>query len=101
MCVIFFWYETYSHDPVGMMSYVELFNVWQLVICFHVFNLQLIVAVEPEEIPRLEALHERGLKNNVKDMKIVGPDEIREIEPHCRVSCSRDPLHDKDLGWVI
>ena len=50
--------------------------------------MQLIVAVEPEEIPRLEALHERGLKNNVKDMKMVGPDEIREIEPHCRVSCS-------------
>lgn len=50
-------------------------------VCF----LQLIVAVEQEEIPRLKALYERGLKNNVRDLSIVDTKGIREREPYCRV----------------
>ena len=46
---------------------------------------QLIVAVEPEEIPRLEGLMERGLQNGVKDLKMVDAEGIREIEPNCVV----------------
>lgn len=46
---------------------------------------QLIVAVEQEEIPRLKALYERGLKNNVRDLSIVDAKGIREREPYCRV----------------
>ncbi|XP_033635907.1 L-2-hydroxyglutarate dehydrogenase, mitochondrial-like [Asterias rubens] len=61
---------------------------------------KLIVAVEPEEIPRLEALHERGLKNNVKDMKMVGPDEIREIEPHCRGVKALTSPHTGIVDWA-
>ncbi|PVD32304.1 hypothetical protein C0Q70_07737 [Pomacea canaliculata] len=44
---------------------------------------KLIVAVEPEELPRLENLMSRGIENGVKDLKMVGPEGIREIEPNC------------------
>ncbi|KAK6183693.1 hypothetical protein SNE40_011123 [Patella caerulea] len=44
---------------------------------------KLIVAVTPDEIPRLDKLYERGLENGVKDLKMVGPDEIKNIEPNC------------------
>lgn len=46
---------------------------------------QLIVAVEQEEVPRLKALYERGMKNNVRDLSIIDAKEIREREPYCRV----------------
>lgn len=47
--------------------------------------MQLIVAVEQEEIPRLKALYERGMKNNVRDLTIVDGKGIRDREPYCRV----------------
>lgn len=50
--------------------------------------LQLIVAVEQEEIPNLKALYERGLKNNVRDLSIVDAKGIKEREPYCRVRVS-------------
>jgi L-2-hydroxyglutarate oxidase len=40
-----------------------------------------IVATEPDELPRLDDLYERGLKNGLKVEKI-GPDELEELEPH-------------------
>ncbi|MGH0184705.1 UNVERIFIED_CONTAM: hypothetical protein FKN15_015551 [Acipenser sinensis] len=46
---------------------------------------KLIVAVEQEEIPRLKALYERGLQNNVRDLRMIDAKEIREREPYCRV----------------
>ncbi len=48
--------------------------------------LQLIVAVEREEIPRLKALYERGQVNNVQDLRLIDAKAIREKEPYCRVS---------------
>ncbi|NWH66700.1 L2HDH protein, partial [Geococcyx californianus] len=45
---------------------------------------KLIVAVEQEEIPRLKALYERGLQNNVRGLKLIGAKEIKEKEPFCR-----------------
>lgn len=51
-------------------------------------HLQLIVAVEQEEIPRLKALYERGMQNNVRDLSIIDAKEIREREPYCRVRVS-------------
>lgn len=42
--------------------------------------------MEQEEIPRLKALYERGLQNNVRDLSIVDAKGIREREPYCRVS---------------
>jgi L-2-hydroxyglutarate oxidase len=42
---------------------------------------KVIVATEPGELPRLDALYERGLKNGLEVEKI-GPGELKEIEPH-------------------
>jgi len=46
---------------------------------------QLIVAVNAEQVSRLDNLHDRGIKNEVPDLKVVGADEIRDIEPNCVV----------------
>ncbi|KAF6724114.1 L-2-hydroxyglutarate dehydrogenase, mitochondrial [Oryzias melastigma] len=46
---------------------------------------KLIVAVEQEELPRMRALYERGVKNGVRDLSIVDAKGIREREPFCRV----------------
>ncbi len=43
---------------------------------------KLIVAIEPEELPRLQNLWERATANGVPGIRMVGPEEIREIEPH-------------------
>lgn len=45
---------------------------------------KVIVATEPEEIPRLDGILERGKANGIENLQMIGPDEIREIEPHCR-----------------
>ena len=42
---------------------------------------KVIVATEPDELPLLANLHERGLENGLKVEKI-GPEELRELEPH-------------------
>ena len=47
---------------------------------------QLIVATTPEEVSRLDVLWEKGQKNEVPELRMIGADEIREIEPNCRVS---------------
>jgi L-2-hydroxyglutarate oxidase LhgO len=43
---------------------------------------KLIVAVEEEELPRLQNLWERATANGVPGIRMVGPEEIKEIEPH-------------------
>ncbi|PIO16251.1 hypothetical protein AB205_0145680, partial [Aquarana catesbeiana] len=37
-----------------------------------------------KEIPRLQALYERGLQNNVPGLQIINAKQIREKEPYCR-----------------
>ncbi|HEX7948858.1 MAG TPA: L-2-hydroxyglutarate oxidase [Candidatus Limnocylindrales bacterium] len=44
---------------------------------------KLIVAATPAERERLDDLLERGTANGVVGLEIVGPERIREIEPHC------------------
>jgi (S)-2-hydroxyglutarate dehydrogenase len=44
---------------------------------------KLVVATTAEEVPRLEALHERGKANGVPRLRMMQPEEFREIEPHC------------------
>lgn len=53
--------------------------------CFNDSVLQLVVAVNQEEAGRLGGLFERGLQNEVPGLQLVGPDQIVEIEPNCRV----------------
>jgi (S)-2-hydroxyglutarate dehydrogenase len=43
---------------------------------------KLVVATEHEEIPRLHALLERGTANGLAGLQLLGPEEIRECEPH-------------------
>lgn len=43
---------------------------------------KVVVATEPEEIPRLHTLFERGTANGLEGLKLLGSEEIREIEPH-------------------
>jgi L-2-hydroxyglutarate oxidase LhgO len=43
---------------------------------------KLIVALREDELGRLEDLFERGQANGVPGLRKVGPEEIREIEPH-------------------
>ena len=43
---------------------------------------KIVVATEQEELPRLEKLLERGTANGLKGLRKLGPDQIREIEPH-------------------
>jgi L-2-hydroxyglutarate oxidase LhgO len=43
---------------------------------------KVIVATEPEELPRLQALHERGQANGVPGVTRLAPEQLREIEPN-------------------
>lgn len=62
---------------------------------------KLIVAVEREEIPRLNALYERGLKNNVRDLSIVDAKGIREREPYCRGLMALDSPYTGIVDWRL
>lgn len=44
---------------------------------------KLIVATEDSELPRLEELFRRGNANGVRGLEMIGPEEIRDHEPHC------------------
>lgn len=43
---------------------------------------KLIVATDAEELPRLDNLYQRGLANAVPGLELIGPQQMREIEPH-------------------
>ncbi len=43
---------------------------------------KLVVAADDSELPRLQALHERGRQNGLQGLKVLKPEEMREIEPH-------------------
>jgi L-2-hydroxyglutarate oxidase len=41
-----------------------------------------VVATSQDEVPRLEELHRRGVANGLKGIEVVGPEKLRELEPH-------------------
>ncbi len=43
---------------------------------------KIIVATDEEEIPRLEELRRRGEANGLTGLQLIGPEQLREIEPH-------------------
>lgn len=45
---------------------------------------KLVVAVTDEELPRLRDLEARGTANGLSGLRWLGPEELREIEPHAR-----------------
>jgi L-2-hydroxyglutarate oxidase len=44
---------------------------------------KVIVATDESELGRLEDLHERGTANGVPGLELIGPERLRELEPHC------------------
>jgi L-2-hydroxyglutarate oxidase LhgO len=45
---------------------------------------KVIVATQPEELPRLEELQRRGEANGLTGVQAIGPEQLQEIEPHAR-----------------
>ena len=45
---------------------------------------KVIVATDESELGRLEQLQERGTANGVEGLETIGPERLREIEPHSR-----------------
>ncbi len=45
---------------------------------------KVIVATDESELGRLEQLQERGTANGVEGLETIGPERLKEIEPHCR-----------------
>ena len=43
---------------------------------------KVIVATQEDELPRLEELRKRGEANGLAGLRLIGPEELREIEPH-------------------
>src|ERR1700726_5194483 len=43
---------------------------------------KVIVATDADELPRLEELSKRGEANGLTGLRMIGPEELREIEPH-------------------
>src|ERR1700723_385986 len=43
---------------------------------------KVIVATQEDELPRLEELRKRGEANGLTGLRMIGPAELREIEPH-------------------
>jgi len=58
---------------------------------------KLVVATSPEEVPRLEQLHQRGLANGVERLRRLDRDEFCELEPYCAGICA---LHVPTTGIV-
>jgi L-2-hydroxyglutarate oxidase LhgO len=43
---------------------------------------KVIVAIDAEEFPRLEELRRRGEANGLTGLQLIGPEQLREMEPH-------------------
>ena len=43
---------------------------------------KVIVATHDDELPRVEDLRQRGEANGLTGLRLIGPDELKEIEPH-------------------
>ena len=43
---------------------------------------KVIVATDESELGRLDNLYERGVANGVEGLEVIGPERLREIEPH-------------------
>lgn len=44
---------------------------------------KIVVATQPDELPRIEELLRRGEANGLRGIRVLSPGEIRELEPHC------------------
>lgn len=68
----------------GRLALIDFCKEYQI---HHEICGKLIIAIEEEELPRLEALYQRGLQNGLAVKKLT-PEQAHEIEPHiqCRAA---------------
>lgn len=45
-------------------------------------NGSLVICRAEEDLPNLQALYERGVKNGVKELRIISKEEVKELEPN-------------------
>uniref|UniRef100_G3V5S1 L-2-hydroxyglutarate dehydrogenase, mitochondrial n=1 Tax=Homo sapiens TaxID=9606 RepID=G3V5S1_HUMAN len=62
---------------------------------------KLIVAVEQEEIPRLQALYEKGLQNGVPGLRLIQQEDIKKKEPYCRISSCVSITYQKTIIFPL
>lgn len=43
---------------------------------------KVVIASSEQQVPRLRELYDRGVANGVPELSLVGPERLREIEPH-------------------
>jgi 2-hydroxyglutarate dehydrogenase len=58
---------------------------------------KVIVALDQGELSRLDELERRGRANGVPGLRRIGPDELRQLEPH---AAGIDALHSPQTGIV-
>lgn len=58
---------------------------------------KVIVATRPAELPRLQALYERGVANGVPGLQLIDPPRLRELEPH---AAALRAIHAPNTGIV-
>ena len=46
---------------------------------------KVVVATSAQELPRLDDLHRRGAANGLQGLEIIGPERLKEIEPHAKI----------------
>lgn len=58
---------------------------------------KVIVATDAGELPRLKALYQRGLENGLQNISLIGPERLRDIEPH---AAGIKAIHVPEAGLV-
>jgi L-2-hydroxyglutarate oxidase len=43
---------------------------------------KVVVATSEDELPRLDELHRRGIANGLQGLEMIGPERLKELEPH-------------------
>ncbi len=67
-----------KHNILGNRMYPELSKELNFA---YKNNGSLVLALSEEDIPKLEALKENGIKNGVTGLEIVGRERLKELEP--------------------
>jgi L-2-hydroxyglutarate oxidase len=45
---------------------------------------KIILATQESELPILDGIYKRGLENKIEGIRMIGPEEIQQLEPHSR-----------------
>jgi len=58
---------------------------------------KVVVATGNEELPRLDELHRRGVANGLQGLEMIGPERLKELEPH---TTGLKALHVPETGII-